>query len=74
MFGLGRGTLRVPWGNEGEKTGTTLVSSIAVLGTLIGLLDETIALLAFASISDALPSDFVKSIWIILVQLSSLLL
>lgn len=42
---------------------------IVVLGTLMGALDSTIVLLAFPIISEGLHSDFITTIWVILVYL-----
>jgi EmrB/QacA subfamily drug resistance transporter len=46
-----------------------IVLSIVVLGTMMGALDTTIVLLAFPVINDRLHSNFVTSIWIILVYM-----
>jgi EmrB/QacA subfamily drug resistance transporter len=46
-----------------------IVLSIVVLGTMMGALDTTIVLLAFPVINDSLHSNFVTSIWIILVYM-----
>ena len=47
----------------------TIVLAIVVLGTMMGALDSTIVLLAFPVINDSLNSNFVTSIWIILIYL-----
>jgi EmrB/QacA subfamily drug resistance transporter len=46
-----------------------IVLSIVVLGTLMGALDSTIVLLAFPVISEGLHSDFITTIWVILIYL-----
>jgi EmrB/QacA subfamily drug resistance transporter len=51
------------------KKHQTTVLAIVVLGTLMGALDTTIVLLAFPVINDNLHSNFVTSIWIILVYM-----
>ncbi len=48
---------------------SNLVLAIVVLGTLMGALDATIVLLAFPTITSALQSDLLTSIWIILAYL-----
>ncbi len=51
------------------KEHTNLVLAIVVLGTLMGALDVTIVLLAFPTVTSALHSDVLTSIWIILAYL-----
>jgi EmrB/QacA subfamily drug resistance transporter len=46
-----------------------IVLTIVVLGSLMGSIDSTIVLLAFPVINDSLNSNFVTTIWIILVYL-----
>jgi EmrB/QacA subfamily drug resistance transporter len=49
--------------------GSNIVLFVVVLGTLMGSLDSTIVLLAFPVISGGLHSDFITTIWVILVYL-----
>ncbi len=46
-----------------------IVLFILALGTLMGALDSTIVILAFPTISEALHSDLVTTLWIILIYL-----
>lgn len=46
-----------------------MILFIVVLGTLMAALDSTIVLLAFPTISEGLRSDFITSLWVILVYL-----